>query len=65
MAIERVKRLFIETEYPRKLPDVVNKKDIPDLVKQAIARPSIWFNKRKCTERDLTDILHKALEGWQ
>ncbi len=64
-AIERVKRLFIETEYPRKLPDAVNKKDIPDLVKQAIARPSIWFNKRKCTERDLTDILHKALEGWQ
>lgn len=63
-AIERVKGLFIETGYPRKLPDIVDKKDIPDLAKQAMGRPWVKFNKRKCSEKEMIDIFHKALEGW-
>ena len=63
-AIERVKGLFIETGYPRKLPDIVDKKDIPDLVKQALAQRGSKFNKRKCNEKELVEIFHKALEGW-
>jgi alcohol dehydrogenase len=65
-AIERIKELFREVGYPRKLPgDIVDKKDIPDLAKQAMTRAMVKFNKRKCDEKQLIDILHRALEGWE
>ncbi len=63
-AIERVKGLFIETGFPRKLPDSVDKKDIPDLVKQASEQRGYKFNKRRSSAKELTEIFHKALEGW-
>lgn len=65
-AIDRVKGLFIEVGYPTKIPsDIVDKKDIPDMVKQAMTRPQAKFNRRKCNEKDMVEIYHKAFEGWQ
>jgi alcohol dehydrogenase class IV len=64
-AIDRVKRLFIDAGFPRKIPsDVVDRKEIPNLVKQAMTRPMVKFNKRKSTEKELTEIYEKAFEGW-
>jgi lactaldehyde reductase len=64
-AIERIKGLFIEVGFPRKIPsDVVDKKEIPNMVKQAMTRPMTRFNRRKCSEKDLTEIYLKAFEGW-
>jgi alcohol dehydrogenase class IV len=65
-AIERIKGLFIEVGFPNKIPmDLVDKKDIPHMVKQAMTRPMIKFNRRKCNEKDLAEIYEKAFEGWQ
>jgi alcohol dehydrogenase class IV len=64
-AIERIKRLFIEASFPRKIPsDVVDRKEIPKMVKQAMTRLQAKFNRRKSTEKDLTEIYEKAFEGW-
>jgi|OpeIllAssembly_1097287.scaffolds.fasta_scaffold210137_1 alcohol dehydrogenase len=65
-AIERVKELFVEVGFPIRLPsDVVDPKDIPAMVKQAMTRPMTKFNRRKSTEKDLTRIYEKAFEGWR
>jgi alcohol dehydrogenase class IV len=64
-AIERVKGLFTELGFPRKIPsEIVDKKEIPSMVKQAMTRPMTRFNRRKCSEKDLTEIYLKAFEGW-
>jgi alcohol dehydrogenase class IV len=64
-AIERVKGLFIAVGFPRKLPsDIVDKREIPNMVKQAMTRPMTRFNRRKCSEKDLTEIYLKTFEGW-
>ena len=64
-AIDRVKGLFIEVGFPRKLPsDVVDKKEISNMVKQAMTRPMTRFNRRKCSEKNLTEIYLQAFEGW-
>lgn len=64
-AIERVKGLFMYVGFPSKLPaDIVDKKEIPNMVKQAMTRPMTRFNRRKCSEKDLTEIYLKAFEGW-
>ena len=64
-AIDRVKALFIEVGFPQKLPsDVVDTKEIPNMVKQAMTRPMTKFNRRKSSEKDLAAIYEKALEGW-
>ena len=64
-AIERIKGLFIEVGFPNKIPeDIVDKKDIPQMVKQAMTRPMTKFNRRKCKEKDLVEIYQKAFEGW-
>ena len=65
-AIERIKELFIITAYPTKLPDdMVTEKDIPALVKQAMTRPMVKFNRRKSSEKELAAIYLKALKGWE
>ena len=65
-AIERVKELFIMTGFPTKIPaDIATEKDIPDMVKQAMTRPMIKFNKRKCSEKELAAIYRQALAGWE
>jgi alcohol dehydrogenase len=65
-AIERVKSLFLEVGFPDRIPqDKVDKKDIPDMVKQAMTRPMTRFNRRKSTEKELTEIYLKAFEGWR
>lgn len=65
-AIERIKELFIATGFPTKIPaDLVSEEDIPDMVKQAMTRPMIKFNRRKCTEKELTAIYQRALAGWE
>jgi alcohol dehydrogenase class IV len=65
-AIGRIKRLFAEVGFPSKLPaDMIDRKDIPNLVKQAMGREAARFNKRRSSERDLIEIYHKALEGWK
>jgi alcohol dehydrogenase class IV len=64
-AIDRVKRLFIDAGFPRKIPsDIVDRKEIPNLVKQAMTRPMVKFNRRKSTEKDLAGIYERAFEGW-
>jgi alcohol dehydrogenase len=64
-AIDRVKRLFIDVGFPTKIPsDVVDKKEIPNMVKQAMTRPMAKFNRRKSTEKDLAEIYERAFEGW-
>lgn len=63
--IERIKNLFTVTGFPRKLPDIVDKKDVLDWAKQAMERPTAKFNKRKCNEKEIVEIFHKALEGWE
>ena len=64
-AIERIQELFIITGYPTKLPaDIVKEKDIPDMVKQAMTRPMVKFNKRKASEKELMEIYRQALVGW-
>ena len=65
-AIARIKELFIITAYPTKIPgDFVTEKDIPDLVKQAMTRPMVKFNRRKSSEKELAAIYLKALKGWE
>ncbi len=65
-AIELVKELFARTGFPRKIPgDVATEKDIPDMVKQAMTRPMIKLNKRRCSERDLAELYKRALAGWE
>lgn len=65
-AIERVKELFVEVGFPTKIPsDVVDRKDIPNMVKQTMTRPMTRFNRRKSTEKDLANIYQKAFEGWR
>ena len=65
-AIERIKELFIATGFPTKIPsDLVSEEDIPDMVQQAMTRPMIKFNRRKCTEKELTAIYQRALAGWE
>jgi alcohol dehydrogenase class IV len=65
-AIDRIKGLFSEVGFPVKIPaDMVDKKDIPHMVKQAMTRPMTKFNRRKCNEKDLAEIYEKAFEGWQ
>lgn len=65
-AIERIKELFITTGFPTKIPaDLVDEKDIPEMVKQAMTRPMVKFNRRKATEKELTAIYYRALEGWE
>jgi alcohol dehydrogenase class IV len=52
--------------FPRKIPaDIIDKKDIPHMVKQAMTRPMVKFNRRKCNEKDLVEIYEKAFEGWE
>ena len=64
-AIDRVKRLFIDVGFPTKIPsDVVDRKEIPNMVKQAMTRPMAKFNRRKSTEKDLAEIYERAFEGW-
>ncbi|MFB3884856.1 MAG: iron-containing alcohol dehydrogenase [Thermodesulfobacteriota bacterium] len=64
-AIERIKRLFIEAGFPRRIPsDAVDRKEIPNLVKQAMTRPMVKFNRRKSTEKELEEIYEKAFKGW-
>lgn len=65
-AIERIKELYIMTGYPIKIPtDIVTEKDIPDMVKQAMTRPMVKFNKRKCSEKEMAAIYRRAFEGWE
>jgi alcohol dehydrogenase class IV len=65
-AIERIKELYLMTGYPTKIPDdIVTEKDIPDMVKQAMTRPMTKFNKRKSSEKELTAIYRRAIEGWE
>jgi alcohol dehydrogenase len=65
-AIERIKGLFIEVGFPSKIPaDMVDPKEIPHMVQQAMTRPMTKFNRRKCNEKDLIEIYQKAFEGWQ
>jgi alcohol dehydrogenase class IV len=64
-AIELIKELYIATGYPSRIPaDVATEKDIPDMVKQAMTRPMIKFNKRKSSEKELTSLYRRAMEGW-
>ncbi len=64
-AIQRVKALFIETGFPRKFPDSVDRKDIQELAKQAMQRPGAKVNKRRCSEKEMIEIIHRACEGWE
>jgi alcohol dehydrogenase class IV len=64
-AIKRIKELYIKIGFPNKLPaDIVDRKHIPELARQAMGRWTAKFNKRKFEERDLVEIYHKALVGW-
>ncbi len=64
-AIECVRELFVQTGFPRKIPaDVATEKDIPEMVKQAMTRPMIKLNKRRCSEKELAEIYRQALAGW-
>jgi alcohol dehydrogenase class IV len=64
-AIAIIKDLYIEVGFPRKLPsDVVNREKIPEMVNQAMTRPMIKVNKRRCSEKDLAEIYSKAFAGW-
>jgi alcohol dehydrogenase len=65
-ALERVKQLFEDAGFPTKISsDVVDKKDIPNMAKQAMGRAGGQFDKRKCREKDLVEIYHRAFEGWK
>lgn len=65
-AIWRVKKLYIDIGFPRKLDDKqVSPKDIPELVKRAMTRPMVKFNIRRSTEKDLALIYEKAFKGWE
>ena len=65
-AIECVRELFVQTGFPRRIPaDVATEKDIPEMVKQAMTRPMIKLNKRRCNEKDLVEIYRQALAGWE
>ncbi len=65
-AIEQVKELFILTGYPTKIPaEFVTEKDIPDMVKQALTRLQIKFNKRRSSEKELANLYRLALAGWE
>ncbi len=63
--IELIKGLFILTGFPAKIPaDVAKEKDIPDMVKQAMSRQMVKFDKRKSTEREQTAIYRRTMEDW-
>jgi alcohol dehydrogenase class IV len=65
-AIELVRELFAQTGFPRKIPaDVATEKDIPEMVKQAMTRPMIKLNRRRCSERELAEIYRRAMAGWE
>ncbi len=65
-AIWRVKNLYLEIDFPRKLDEKqISSKEIPELVKRAMTRPMVKFNIRKSTEKDLTLIYEKAFQGWE
>ena len=64
-ALDRVKELFVEVGFPRKIPgDRVDQKEIPSMVIQAMTRPMVKFNRRKSTEKDLARIYEQAFAGW-
>jgi len=64
--IERIKDIYRLTGYPTKIPpEVAKEEDIPEMVEQAMTRPMVQFNRRRCTERDLAEIYRRALAGWE
>lgn len=65
-AIDRIKGLFVAVGFPDRIPaDKVDRKEIPNMVKQAMTRPMTRFNRRKSTAKDLSEIYLKAFEGWR
>ncbi len=65
-AISRVKDLYLQLGFPRKLDEKeVSPKDIPEMVKRAMSRPLVNINIRRYTEKDLTLLYEKAFQGWE
>jgi alcohol dehydrogenase class IV len=65
-AIWRVKKLYLQLGFPKKLDEKqVSPKEIPEMVKRAMSRPWVHFNIRKFTEKDLAFLYEKAFQGWE
>jgi alcohol dehydrogenase class IV len=65
-ALDAVRDLYDILEFPDRLTeDMVPKEKIPELVENAIVRPTTKMNLRKSSAEDLTKIYEAAYRGWR